>query len=80
MIANITGYETFLQRALRAETWDEIAVDEWEEACDFAGIKYEAYDDPDELVDDMIYALAAMNGDTLEKTTYSERCEYVMEV
>lgn len=54
--SNITTMEQlkeFLKDVEVADHWNDFEVEEWESACDFAGLNYHVYDDPDLLFADL---------------------------
>lgn len=46
---NTDEFKEFMERADAAENWSDIEPEEWEDACECAGIDYHDYDDPDKL-------------------------------
>ena len=52
-ITTMEQFKNFLKDVDAAETWDAFETEEWESACEFAGINYHDYDDPDFLFDDL---------------------------
>lgn len=52
-ITTMEQFKNFLKDVDAAETWDAFETEEWESACDFAGLNYHDYDDPDALFDDL---------------------------
>lgn len=57
MITTKEEYKEFLQRVEEAVAWDVIEPEEYEDACEYVGINYTDYDDPDELFKDLKKAL-----------------------
>ena len=54
--SNITTTEQlkeFLKDVDVANYWSDFEVEEWESACEFAGLNYHDYDDPDSLFSDL---------------------------
>ena len=46
-------YREFLKDVDSADYWNDFEVEEWESACEFAGLNYRSYDDPDFLFNDV---------------------------
>lgn len=53
-------FKEFMRRADAADTWDAMEPEEWESACEYVGLNYHDYDDPDTLLDDLTKKLEAM--------------------
>lgn len=54
--SNITTMEQFngfLKDAGSADSWNDFETEEWESACEFAGLNYRDYNDPDYLFTDL---------------------------
>lgn len=52
MFTNITTqdeFNEFMATATNQEYWDDMEPEEWEAACEFAGIDYHDYEDPDKM-------------------------------
>ena len=52
-IVTMEEFKAFLKAVDAADWWDDFSVEEWESACDFAGLKYHDYNDPDLLFTDL---------------------------
>ena len=52
-ITTMEQFKNFLKDVDAAETWDTFESEEWESACEFAGLNYHDYDDPDLLFSDL---------------------------
>ena len=52
-IVTIEQFKAFLKDVDAADYWNDFEAEEWESACDFAGLNYHDYDDPDSLFDDL---------------------------
>lgn len=52
-ITTMEQFKEFLKDVDSADYWNDFEVEEWESACDFAGLKYHDYDDPDALFADL---------------------------
>lgn len=48
-ITTMEQFKNFLKDAEAAETWDAFESEEWGCACEFAGLNYHDYYDPDVL-------------------------------
>lgn len=53
-------FKEFMKRADEAETWDAMEPEEWTSACEYVGLDYSDYDDPDRLWDDLTAKLEEM--------------------
>ena len=54
--SNITTgeqFKNFLMDVDAAAYWSDFEPEEWESACNFAGLNYHDYDDPDVLFSDL---------------------------
>ena len=56
MITTQKEFNEFMETAEKQEMWNDTEVEEWKAACDFAGIDYDNYDDPDEMWRDLCKA------------------------
>lgn len=56
-------FREFMKKADEADTWDAMEPDEWESACEYAGIKYSDYDNPDQMWEDLQYELRVLDAD-----------------
>ena len=45
-----------MEKAEKHEMWNDTEIEDWKAACDFAGIDYDDYDDPDEMWRDLCKA------------------------
>ena len=52
-IVSMKEFKAFLKDVDSVDFWDVFETEEWESACDFAGLNYHDYDDPDSLFDDL---------------------------
>lgn len=52
-ITTMEEFKSFLKDVDAADFWDAYETEEWESACEFAGLDYHDYDDPDTLFDDL---------------------------
>lgn len=52
-IVSMEELKAFLKDVDSADFWDAFETEEWESACDFAGLDYHDYDDPDSLFSDL---------------------------
>ena len=52
-ITTMEKFKEFLKDVDSADSWNDFETEEWESACDFAGLNYHDYDDPDSLFDDL---------------------------
>lgn len=52
-ITTIEKFNEFLKDVESAETWDAFESEEYESACEFAGLHYNTYDDPNFLFADL---------------------------
>ena len=52
-IKTMEELKEFLKDVDSAEYWDDFDTEEWESACDFAGLNYHDYEDPDLLFSDL---------------------------
>ena len=46
-------FDKFMEDMEKEDTWDAAEPEQWEEACDYAGLDYADYDDPDEMWRDL---------------------------
>ncbi len=46
-------FKKFMEKADAADSWDAMEPYEWEAACEYAGLNYHDYDDPDKLWEDL---------------------------
>lgn len=46
--------ENFLEKAQMSPSWDCFDEEEWRSACDYCGLDYDSYEDPDRLFDDLV--------------------------
>lgn len=61
--SNITTeeeFKKFMAEAGAADYWDAMEPEEWKSACDYAGISYDDYDDPDCLWSDLSAVLETL--------------------
>ena len=52
-ITTMEKFKEFLEDVDSANYWDDFEPEEWESACNFAGLNYHDYDDPDFLFADL---------------------------
>lgn len=52
-ITTMEQFKEFLKDVDSAGAWNGFETEEWESACDFAGLNYHDYDDPDVLFADL---------------------------
>lgn len=52
-IVTMKEFKAFLKDVDSADFWDAFETEEWESACEFAGVNYHDYDDPDSLFSDL---------------------------
>lgn len=52
-IVTIEQFKAFLKDVESADYWNDFETEEWESACEFAGLHYNTYEDPDTLFDDL---------------------------
>ena len=52
-ITTMEQFKNFLKDVDVAGTWDAFEPEEWVSACEFAGLNYHDYDDPDVLFSDL---------------------------
>lgn len=58
-ITTMKEFKQFLKDVDSADYWSDFEPKEWESACDFAGLSYYDYDDPDCLFDDLQKVVAS---------------------
>ena len=58
---NSREFRKFMREVLYYPMWNDVEVDTWRQACEYAGIQYDDYCDPDELFADL--CAAQMNKD-----------------
>ena len=46
-ITTMEQFKNFLKDVDAADYWSDFELEEWESACEFAGLNYHDYDDPD---------------------------------
>ena len=56
-IVTKADFKEFMKRVDEASSWSDIEPEEYESACEYAGINYYDYSDPDALYDDLCKAL-----------------------
>ena len=61
-ITTMEQFKNFLKDVDAAETWNIFEAEEWESACEFAGLNYHDYDDPDLLLADLQTILLRLLG------------------
>lgn len=49
-------FNEFMEKAEQQEFWNDTEVEDWKAACEFAGINYYDYDDPDTMWNDLCKA------------------------
>ena len=52
-ITRMEEFKQFLKDVDSTDYWNDFEPEEWKSACDFAGLNYHNYDDPDFLFDDL---------------------------
>jgi hypothetical protein len=52
-IITLEQFKEFMKDVDSADRWDDFETEEWESACEFAGLNYHDYDDPDLLFYDL---------------------------
>ena len=52
-ITTMEQFKEFLKDVDAADNWNDFETEEWESACDFAGLNYHDYNDPDFLFADL---------------------------
>lgn len=52
-IASDEEFKEFMEEADKADYWDAMEPEEWSSACEYVGLDYRAYDDPDALWRDL---------------------------
>lgn len=52
-ITTMEQFKEFLKDVDSADAWNDFETEEWKSACDFAGLNYDDYDDPDFLFTDL---------------------------
>ena len=52
-ITRMEEFKQFLKDVDSTDQWNDFEPEEWKSACDFAGLNYHDYDDPDFLFDDL---------------------------
>lgn len=78
---NEKEFNQMMETAESQDMWDDTEPEQWEEMCDFAGINYGDYDDPDEMWKDLCKAWSVMqvvetgDGERIIDTR-TERMEY----
>ena len=50
-ISTMEEFKEFLKDVDAADYWNDFEPEEWKSACDFVGLNYHDYDDPDALFD-----------------------------
>lgn len=53
----------------KSEYWNDFDVKVYEDLCDFAGLDYHKYDDPDKMFDDLV-DFARSHDKAIELTTW----------
>ena len=52
-ITTMKEFKAFLNNVDSADFWNDFDYEEYKSACEFAGLNYHDYDDPDALFDDL---------------------------
>lgn len=52
-ITTMDELKEFVKDVDSADYWSDFETEEWESACEFAGLNYHDYDDPDFLFTDL---------------------------
>lgn len=52
-IVTMEQFKGFLKDVDAADYWNDFETEEWESACNFAGLNYHDYDDADSLFADL---------------------------
>lgn len=78
MITTRKEFLDFLDRADKAVLWCDIEAEDWEDACQFAGLCYEDFDDPDWLFEALTLAASGWKYvDSYEATVLPADADFV---
>lgn len=56
-ISTMEELKEFLEAVDAAETWDMFEPEEYKSACEYVGLEYDSYEDPDRLFEDLMAGL-----------------------
>lgn len=51
---NLQEFKETMEKVEKAEYWNDFDVKIYEDLCEFAGLDYHKYDDPDKMWDDLV--------------------------
>lgn len=51
---NLEEYKETMQKIKKSECWNDFDPEAYEGLCEFAGLDYHSYDDPDKMWNDLV--------------------------
>lgn len=66
---NLQEFKETMEKVEKAEYWNDFDVKTYEDLCEFAGLDYHKYGDPDKMWDDLV-AFASSHDKAIELTTW----------
>ena len=70
-ISTLAELKAFLKDVDAVQYWNDFEPEEWESACNFAGIDMTRYEDPEDIFNDL-YSFAYPHEDEVEKVAKKE--------